>query len=74
MHGLEAEFWGQIDFVYLDIDDPANSEVKDQFGFVAQPLFVLITADGEEVERWSGYVSADEFRVVFDELLAESGG
>lgn len=74
VHGLEAEYWGQIDFVYLNIDDPATQSVKQQFGFSYQPLFILIAADGMEVTRWFGYISEDEFRQAFDAHLASTRG
>jgi hypothetical protein len=69
VHGLEAEYWGEIDFVYLDIGFTPK-EIKDRYGFIAQPLFVLIAADGTEIERWFGYTSEDAFREAFDAYLA----
>ena len=66
VHGLEAEYWGQIDFVYLDIDDPANQAMMQKHGFTSQPLFVFISADGVEIDRWFGYTSVDAFRQAFD--------
>jgi thiol:disulfide interchange protein len=74
VHGLEGEYWGQIDFVYLDIDDPANRELMQRYGFIGQPLFVLIAPDGTEVQRWLGRVGEDEFREAFDAYLASAGG
>jgi len=73
VHGLEAEYWGKIDFVYLDIDNPANSDVMQRYRFTSQPLFVLVEADGTEVQRWYGYVQESEFRAAFDALLASDG-
>ena len=69
VHRLEAEYWGRIDFVYLDIDDPANQEAMQAYGFTAQPLFVFIDADGNEIERWFGYTGETAFREAFDEYL-----
>jgi thioredoxin-like negative regulator of GroEL len=74
VHGLEAEYWGKIDFVYLDIDDPTNQAMMRRFGFTSQPLFVLIMADGTELERWFGYTNVDSFKQPFDAHLAASGG
>jgi len=70
VHQLEADYWGKLDFVYLDIDNPANSDVKDEFGFVAQPLFILLDANGNELQRWYGVVNEEEFRAAFDAALA----
>lgn len=73
VHGLEAEYWGEIDFVYLDIDDPANQEVMRRYKFTSQPLLVLVEPDGTEVARWFGYVSEDEFKQALDDYLASGG-
>ncbi len=72
VHGLEAEYWSQIDFVYLDIDDPSTNPVKERYGFRSQPTFVLIAPDGTPIQTWFGYVDADEFRRAFDDYLAAS--
>jgi hypothetical protein len=68
VHGLEAEYWGQIDFVYLDRVDPANSDVVERYGISYQPVFILIAADGAEVQRWA-YAEAEDFRTIFDTYL-----
>jgi thioredoxin-like negative regulator of GroEL len=70
VHGLEAEYWGRIDFVYLDVDDPANRNVMRQYGFTSQPLFVLIAPDGTEIQRWFGYINEEELRQAFDVYLS----
>jgi thioredoxin-like negative regulator of GroEL len=69
VHGLEAEYWGRIDFVYLDIDDGANRNIMRQYGFTSQPLFVLIAPDGTEIQRWFGYINGDELRQALDTYL-----
>lgn len=74
MHGLEAEFWGRIDFVYLDIDNPENRGTMQKYGFTAQPLFVLVMPDGTAVKKLFGYHTQDELRSTLDELLTASGG
>jgi len=33
VHGLEAEYSERINFVYLDIDDPANSDLLSFLGY-----------------------------------------
>ena len=69
VHGLEAAYWGQVDFVYLDIDDPANDGIKEIYNYRAQPTFVLVTPDGTEIQQWYGYTSEDELRRAFDNYL-----
>jgi len=69
VHGLEAEYYNQIKFSFLDIDDPANDEFKSALGFRAQPQFFLLDENGEILQQWFGRVSADDFRTAFDAAL-----
>ena len=69
MHGLEAEFAGQIGFVYLDIDDPANDVFKQSLVYRAQPHLFLLDGEGKVVKQWLGPVTADELRSAFQAVL-----
>lgn len=59
MHGLEAKYGNCIDFVYLDMDDPDTADARTQFGFIAQPLLIVIDANGQERWRKFGAVSRE---------------
>lgn len=72
VHELEAEYWGEIDFVYLDIDDPANREAMDRYGYRAQPFFVLLDEEGQVINTWFGVQDASTLRTAFDSLLEMS--
>jgi hypothetical protein len=69
VHGLEAQYFGKIDFFFLDADDPATRDYQSKFGFQYQPYFVLLGADGKEVKRWSGLVTQAEFETTFKDVL-----
>jgi hypothetical protein len=71
VHGLEAEYGDVIEFVLLDIDDPANDEAKRRFGYRFQPHFFLVDANGEIVDQWLGIVSEAQFRAAFAEILED---
>lgn len=58
VHELEAEYWGTVDFVYLDREAPANAGVVKQFGITYQPVFVLLDPSGGEVARWFAFDEA----------------
>lgn len=73
MHGLEAEYWGKVDFVYLDREKPANREVVQQFGVTYQPVFVFLAPDGTIVQRWT-VPDPDDLRATMDSYLATQGG
>ncbi len=69
VHGLEAKYAGQMDFIYLDIDDPGNADAKEQLGFRVQPQFILLDADGNAVQEWFGLVDTEEFEASFALVL-----
>jgi len=71
VHGLEAEYYNQVKFTFLDIDDPGNDEFKQTLGFRGQPQFFLLDGDGEIVQQWFGSVSAESFREAFDQVVSQ---
>jgi hypothetical protein len=60
VHGLEAEYGEQINFVYLDIDDQANGPFKQQLGYRYQPHLFLIDGAGTVLQQWVGQVAGDQ--------------
>lgn len=61
VHGLEQKYQGgRIDFVYLDVRDPANAAAKSRLGFKATPHFFAVTADGTVLRDSSGVLEAEE--------------
>lgn len=72
VHGLEAEYEGEVDFVYLDIDDPAVTPFKERLGYRTQPHYFLLDGDGTIVDSWQGRVERDTFVAAFEALA--SGG
>lgn len=71
VHGLEADYWGEIDFVYLDHLDPINEAMLTRYQFTWRPLFIFVDAEGNEIERWFGFVPAEDFRQSFDAYLEQ---
>lgn len=70
VHGLEAKYGSQIGFVYLDIDDPATSELKRALGYRVQPHFFLLDGQGNVLRSWLGGVPKDELEAALLEALA----
>jgi hypothetical protein len=60
VHGLEAEFGSQVNFIYLDIDDRNTEPFKQELGYRYQPHLFLVDADGNILQQWVGRVSGDE--------------
>ena len=54
IHGLEAAYAGEVEFTFLDIDDPVNKALKNEFGFYYQPLVLVIDGDGIVHMTWVG--------------------
>ncbi len=70
VHQLEAEYWGEIDFLYLDREASENSELNQLLGVRFQPEFYLIDPDGTVVVSWFGARSEEDIRAILDEYLA----
>ena len=69
VHGLESEYSGRVNFVYLDVDNPDNSDFKKQLGYKYQPHFVLVDGEGRVLQQWLGPVSAEDFKTAIDTYL-----
>lgn len=69
VHGLEQQWGGRINFVYLDIDDPDTTDFKRQFGYRYQPHFFLLDGRGQIVDQWVGPVSEATFISAFEALV-----
>lgn len=66
IHALEVEFYPDIPFVYLDIDDSVNDEFKRELGYRVQPHIFLLDGEGNIIEQWVGSVSEEVLRSSLD--------
>ncbi len=69
VHGLESQYFGQVDFAYLDIDDSANSALMKEFEFRYQPMFVLVDGNGTHLKTWFGAVHKADFEAEFAKAI-----
>lgn len=69
VHGLEAEYFGRIKFVYLDADDPNTLDFQRTLGFFYQPEVYLLDGDGNVLKKWVGFISEEEFEQEFAKYL-----
>jgi hypothetical protein len=72
VHGLEAKYHGQINFAFLDVDDPLTEPFRKELGFRFQPAFYLLDAEGNVLKQWLGFVPAEEFEAEFAKALGDS--
>jgi thioredoxin-like negative regulator of GroEL len=69
VHGLEAKYFGKINFVYLDADDAGTRPFQQQLGFFYQPEVYLLDGDGLVLQKWVGFTPEEEFEAVFAQYL-----
>ncbi len=69
VHGLEKQYEGRIDFLYLNIAEARNDSAKRAFGFRSTPHFFLVEPTGVPRESMRGVVSVDSLRGALDRLL-----
>lgn len=69
VYGLEKEYGEQIAFERLDIDDLDTADARVRYQFRYQPHFILLDAEGNIVQEWLGYNSANVFEEAFADLL-----
>ena len=69
MNGLEEQYGNNIEFVYVDIDNPESQALKNQYGFRVQPHFVLVSGNGEVVGEWFGMNEGATFETAFNDVL-----
>ena len=69
VHGLEAKYFGRINFVFLDADNIATDQFQRELGFYYQPEFYLLDGDGNVLQKWVGFTPEEEFETVFVQYL-----
>ena len=69
VHGLEAQYFGKIQFTYLDADDPETLDFQRSLGFYYQPELYLLDGEGKVLEKWVGYTSQEELETAFSQYL-----
>ena len=69
IHALDDQYTEQMNFIYLDIDDPGNDFFKKDLGFRKEPQFFLLDKEGMILEQWTGYVSMGDFNEAFEAAL-----
>jgi thioredoxin-like negative regulator of GroEL len=72
VHGLEQQYKGRVDFLYLNVADSNNAAAKRALGFTSTPHFFFLRADGAPTDALRGVVPADSVRVSLDRLLSAS--
>lgn len=71
MNGLEMEYGSRIQFVRVNILNPENAQLLEQFAFSATPEFYLVDDQGQILGAWDETLESDELRQAFDTHLGD---
>lgn len=69
VHGLEAKYFGKIQFTYLDADDPRTYDFQQELGFYYQPEVYFLDPNGVVLMKWVGFTSETDFESVFTQFV-----
>ena len=69
VHGLEAKYFGRIQFTYLDADDSRTLDFQRTLGFRYQPEVYLLDGGGNVLKKWVRYTSEQQFEEVFAQYV-----
>jgi hypothetical protein len=71
VNSLSNSYEEQVEFIYLDIDDPNNNEAKEKYGYRYQPHFFIVDANDEVQQEWVGFVPQETLTAALDEFLSK---
>ena len=69
VHGLEAKYFGRIQFTYLDADDIGTEPFQRALGFRYQPEVYLLDGEGNVLQKWIGFTPEEQFEEMFAQYL-----
>lgn len=69
VHGIENLYGDQVEFIYLDRDDPATQSLQQTLGYIYQPHFFLLDEDGKVLGEWRGYVEGSTLQMALVEAI-----
>lgn len=73
VHGLEKQYAGRIDFVYIDVSAPGTEDVQSRLNFRGTPQFVFLDATGTAAGTPQfGVVEERALRSALDSLLTSN--
>ncbi len=70
MYRLQKRFAEQIDFINLNVDNPAVKATRLSFGMRNRSHYVLIDADQNIVAQWFGPIEDEAMVADIEEALA----
>lgn len=72
VHGLEKQYAGRVDFLYLNVADARNDSAERALRFVSTPHFFFLRDDGTATREMQGVVTGNRLRDAIQELLGDA--
>lgn len=69
-HDAEKKYAGKVDFRVVDVDK--DTALAQECAIEAMPTILFLDAEGREVGRFVGLMSAEQFNQAIDELIGET--
>ncbi|MFK7803788.1 MAG: hypothetical protein AB8G95_19300 [Anaerolineae bacterium] len=70
MYELKAEYGEQMEFVFVNIDEPESQPDMEKFQFRSgTPHLLLFDKNGEVVRQWFGTFTREQVEVMFPTAL-----
>ena len=74
MNGLKKEYGQRITFLQVNVLNPDNVPIMEQYGFGSTPEIYLVDEEDRVIGYWDEIESAEPLKQRFDEVLGEGGG
>ena len=69
MDGLEQTYGERVTFVHVNIHNPKNQDLLDEFGFTVTPDIRLVDGNGKVLATWDETMHAEDVRLAIDAAL-----
>lgn len=66
---LEQQYGERVNFIYLDVDDPAVKMFKEVLDYKISPHFFLLGPQGEVLDEWVDFISQDEIKSAIEKAI-----
>ena len=61
VHRLQEKYQDQVNFVFLNADNPNTYDIQDEFRVKYRPEFYLVDPDGEVLKKFIGNTTFERF-------------
>jgi hypothetical protein len=71
VNGLEKEYSSRVTFTRVNVLNPKNQPVMDQYGFETAPQLLLVDVHGKVLGAWDNGVTFADLKQAFDSALSK---